>query len=288
VGTGPGTDDVEVTVGIGLALLSAVLFGFSDIAAGLAGRRLHSAVVAFIGQLAGVVLTLVAALLVVAPSVTLTSLGWGALAGVGTGLGAAFLVQAMSVGRFSIVVPLSDVAGVAIPVLIGVALLGDHIGVAAWCGFALSVPALWLITSKAGPRGGSAAGARWALLSGAAFSLQYLALAQADPAAGLWPLVMNRICAALSVAPWAAHRERLRMRSSTLAIAVLAGVLGALAIATFWFASREQDLSIAVVLTSLYPVVPVLAGIAVLGEPVTRRLLVGLGLAALTVVLISV
>ncbi|MEI8408173.1 MULTISPECIES: hypothetical protein [unclassified Kribbella] len=42
------------------------------------------------------------------------------------------------------------------------------------------------------------------------------------------------------------------------------------------------------VLTSLYPVVPVVAGIAVLHEPVTRRLPVGLRLAALTVVLISV
>jgi uncharacterized membrane protein len=278
---------VEVTVGIGLALLSAVAFGLSDIAAGLAARRLHSAVVAFIGQLFGVVLTLVAALLVAAPSVTWTSIGWGALAGVGTGLGAAFLFQAMSVGRFSIVVPLSDVAGVAIPVLIGVALLGDHIGVAAWCGFALSVPALWLITSKAGSRGGTAAGTRLALLSGAAFALQYLALAQADPAAGLWPLVFNRLCAAISVAPWAVHRDRLRMRRSTLGITVLSGVLGAMAIAAYWFASREQALSIAVVLTSLYPVVPVLAGITVLHEPVTRRLLVGLGLATLTVVLIS-
>jgi uncharacterized membrane protein len=273
-------------LGIALALLSAVAFGLSDIAAGLAARRLHSAAVAFVGQLTGVGLTLVAALLVAAPEVTWTSLGWGALAGVGTGLGAAFLFQAMSVGRFSIVVPLSDVAGVAIPVLIGVTLLGDHIGVAAWLGFALSVPALWLITSKAGPRGGSAAGTRWALLSGAAFSLQYLALAQADPSAGLWPLVFNRVCAALCVAPWAARRLRVHRR--TLGLAALSGALGTVAIASFWLASREQALSIAVVLTSLYPVVPVLAGITVLREPVTRRLLVGLGLAGLTVVLISV
>ncbi|MGW1343927.1 EamA family transporter [Kribbella sp. NPDC002412] len=275
-------------MGIALALLSALAFGLSDIAAGLAARRVGGAVVAFIGQLSGVVLTLVAALLVAAPSVTWTSLGWGALAGIGTGLGAAFLFQAMATGRFSVVVPLSDVAGVAIPVLIGVALLGDHVGLAAWCGFALSVPALWLITSKTGPRGGSAAGARWALLSGAAFSLQYLALAQADPAAGLWPLVFNRIAAVLTVAPWAARPGRLRMQRRTLGIAVVSGVLGTVAIASYWFASRAQALSIAVVLTSLYPVVPVLAGIVVLREPVTRRLLVGLGLAALTVVLISV
>jgi drug/metabolite transporter (DMT)-like permease len=126
------------------------------------------------------------------------------------------------------------------------------------------------------------------LLSGAAFSLQYLALAQADPAAGLWPLVFNRLFAALSVAPWAAHPDRLRMRRSTLGLAVLSGVLGTTAMAAFWFSTREQALSIAVVLTSLYPVVPVLVGTTILHEPVTRRLLIGLALAALTVVLISV
>lgn len=276
-------------MGIALALLSAVGFGLSDIAAGFAARRLRSSVVALIGQLSGVALALVAALLVAAPSVSWRDLGWGALAGVGTGMGAVFLFESMKVGRFSIVVPLSDVAGVAIPVLIGVTLLGDRIGITAWCGFALSVPALWLITSKAGPRGGTATGARWALLSGAAFALQYLALAQAAPAAGLWPLVFNRAAAAVTIAPRVAHHlDQFRMRRSTLGLAVLCGVLGALAIAAYWFATRQESLSIVVVLTSLYPVVPVVVGITMLHEPVTRRLLVGLGLAALTVVLISV
>jgi uncharacterized membrane protein len=137
--------------GIALALVSALCFGLSDFAAGLAARHLHSTVVVFIGQLCGVLLTLAFALFIDAPAITGADLVWGALSGIGTGLGAAFLFQAMSVGRFSVVVPLSDVAGVAIPVLIGVALLHDHLTVAAWCGFAVAVPALWLMTSGDGP-----------------------------------------------------------------------------------------------------------------------------------------
>jgi uncharacterized membrane protein len=274
--------------GIALALVSALCFGLSDFAAGLAARRLHSTVVVFIGQLCGVLLTLAFALFIDAPAITGADLVWGALSGIGTGLGAAFLFQAMSVGRFSVVVPLSDVAGVAIPVLIGVALLHDHLTVAAWCGFAVAVPALWLMTSGDGPRSGSSAGARWALLSGAAFALQYVTLARVDEAAGLWPLVLNRTVAVLSVLPLAARRDRLQLDARTGGLAVLSGVLGTSAIAAFLLATRAQALSIAVVLTSLYPAVPVILGLTVLRERLTSRQASGLACAAATVLLISV
>ncbi|MEU4392502.1 EamA family transporter [Kribbella sp. NPDC023855] len=274
-------------MGTGLALASALCFGLSDFAAGLAARRLHSSVVVFVGQICGVLLTVCFALVAGASAVSGGSLAWGALSGIGTGLGAAFLFQAMSVGRLSVVVPLSDVAGVAIPVVIGVALLNDQIGLAAWCGFAISIPALWLMTSRAGPRGGSAAGARWALLSGAAFALQYVALARADESAGFWPLVLNRVVAVLSVAPLALRRDRLRMKPGTAGLAVLSGVLGTLAMGAFLVATRHEALSIAVVLTSLYPAVPVLLGLTVLRERLTRGQVVGLVCATGSVVLIS-
>jgi drug/metabolite transporter (DMT)-like permease len=209
------------------------------------------------------------------------------LSGIGTGLGAAFLFQAMKVGRFSLVVPLSDVAGVAIPVLIGVVLLHDRLGWLAWVGFAIAVPAIWLITSGQGPRTSTTAGSGWALLSGAAFALQYVALARADSAAGLWPLALNRLVAVLTVAPIAVRRERLRMNRRTALLAIASGVLGTSAIAAFLLASREQALSVAVVLTSLYPAVTVLLGLTLLHEHLTRRQVLGLTCATATVVLVS-
>ena len=274
-------------MGVGLALASALCFGLSDFAAGLAARRLHSAVVVLLGQICGVVLVTVLALFVAAPDVTPVDLAWGALSGIGTGLGAAFLFQAMKVGRFSVVVPLSDVAGVAIPVVIGVALLHDQLRWWAWAGFAIAVPAIWLMTSRRGPRAGTTAGAGWALLSGAAFALQYVALARADEAAGLWPLAFNRLVAVLTVAPIAVRRERLRMRRRTALLAVVSGVLGTCAIGAFLLATREQALSVAVVLTSLYPAVTVLLGLTVLHEHLTPRQVAGLLCAAATVVLVS-
>jgi uncharacterized membrane protein len=274
-------------VGITLALLSALSFGLSDFAAGLAARKLHSAVVVFVGQLCGVLIVLTLALTVDAPAVTSSALGWGALSGVGTGLGAAFLFQAMAVGRFSIVVPLSDVAGVAIPILIGVTLLDDRIGLAAWCGFAVAIPALWLMTSADGSRGGTTDGARWALLSGAAFALQYVALARADESAGLWPLLLNRVVAVLTVAPLAVRRERLRMSRRSAGLAVASGVLGTTAISAYLLSTRSEALSISVVLTSLYPAVPVVLGLTFLHEHLNRRQVLGLGCAVATVLLVA-
>lgn len=274
-------------MGVGLALASALCFGLSDFAAGLAARRLHSAVVVLIGQLFGVVLITLLALFVADPGVTAAALGWGALSGIGTGLGAAFLFQAMKIGRFSLVVPLSDVAGVAIPLVIGVALLHDRLHWWAWLGFAIAVPAIWLMTSRPGPRSGTTAGSGWALLSGAAFALQYVALARADAAAGLWPLALNRLVAVLTVAPIAVRPRRLRMDRRTALLAIASGVLGTSAIAAFLFATREQALSVAVVLTSLYPAVTVLLGLTVLHERLSLRQAAGLACAAATVVLVS-
>jgi drug/metabolite transporter (DMT)-like permease len=274
-------------MGTTLALVSALCFGLSDFAAGLAARRVHSAVVVFVGQLLGSVVVVALAFFVAHPNLSGRDLGWGALSGVGTGLGAVCLFQAMRIGRLSLVVPLSDVAGVAVPVVIGVLLVHDQLSWSAWCGFAIAAPAIWLMSSRTGTRDDRATGAGWALLSGAGFALQYVALARAGTDAGLWPLALNRVAAVLTVAPLAVRPDRLRMNGRTAILAAVSGVLGTSAIAAFLLASREQALSVAVVLTSLYPAVPVLLGITVLREHLTRRQVLGLGCATATVVLVS-
>ena len=54
-----------------------------------------------------------------------------------------FLYRGISRGAMSVVVPVSAVGGVALPVLVSVALLGDRPTVLAWTGIAVAVPALW-------------------------------------------------------------------------------------------------------------------------------------------------
>ena len=275
-------------MGEALALGAALCFGITDFVSALLARRVHSAAVALVAQLGGTALILSAALLVPAPSVTAGALGWGTLSGIGTGIGVAFLFRGMGNGQLSVVVPLSDVAGVVLPVLFGVVLLGERPSALCWLGIVAAAPALWLITG-AGRGHASAAGSADGLLSGFGFALQFVALVPVDPAAGLWPLVASRIASvAVTVQVVLAARAPVRMPRRLALACVGSGAVGTVAIACYTLATREQLLSVAVVLAALYPVVPVLLGFTVLRERVTRLQTAGLGLAGAAVGLIAV
>jgi drug/metabolite transporter (DMT)-like permease len=68
---------------------------------------------------------------------------------------------------------------------------------------------------------------------------------------------------------------------------VASGATGTLAIVLYTLATREQLLAVAVVLTAMYPVIPVLLGLTLLRERVTSAQTVGLGLAGAAVGLIA-
>ncbi|HYH33056.1 MAG TPA: EamA family transporter [Pseudonocardia sp.] len=275
-------------MGEALALGAALCFGITDFVSALLARRVHSASVALVAQVGGTALILLAALLVPAPSVTAGALGWGALSGVGTGVGIAFLFRGMGAGQLSVVVPLSDVGGVVLPVLVGVVLLGERPAVLAWLGIAAAAPALWLVT-RVGRGRPPAVGSGDGLVSGLGFALQFVALVPVDPAAGLWPLVASRVASVVTILPMVlAARAPLRMPRRLALATVASGACGTLAIACYTLATRQQLLAVAVVLTALYPVVPVLLGLTVLRERVTARQTAGLGLAGAAVGLIAV
>ncbi|SFQ40829.1 hypothetical protein SAMN05421810_10715 [Amycolatopsis arida] len=246
-----------------------------------APRRERGAVVAFYGQLGGTALVLGLALLVGAPRVDAASLGWGALSGIGTGIGLVFLFRGIGIGRMSVVVPLSDLAGVALPVLVGVLFLADRPSPLAWCGIALALPALWLVAG--GRLGGSAVDTRFGLFAGVGFALQFVALAPVDPAAGLWPLVASRAASVLTILPMVRGRLPRRLVPPALA----SGMVGTLAIVLYTLATRQELMAVAVVLASLYPAIPVLLGLTVLRERLTPTQAVGLGGAAVAIVLLA-
>lgn len=197
-----------------LALTSAVCYGIvvpqfsaslepggAPTAGGILSRRAHFAAVSLIGQVGGLLLAAMAALLVAAGAVHPADLLWGALSGVGSGAAMHFLNRGLSRGAMSTVVPVSAVTSVALSVLCGVLLLGDRPGALAWTGFAVTVPALWLVADDRGGRTGPARGVTDGLLASAGVAVQYLALGQADPSSGLWPVAAGRVAAVLVLLP---------------------------------------------------------------------------------------
>ncbi|OEV29932.1 hypothetical protein AN219_13810 [Streptomyces nanshensis] len=293
-----------------LALGSALFYGIADFTGGLLSRRAGFALVALAGQAGGLLLTLVATPLLPATEPSVSDLAWGALSGVGTGLGMVFLYRGMSRGAMSVVVPVSAVGGLALPVLAGVVLLGDRPSALSWLGVVTAVPALWLVSRNGPARSGSpaATGASLdGLTAGAGIALQYAALAQAGQASGIWPVTAGRLAATAVILPvalralrgvrhparkprtprWAPEPPEPRTRPVLpprhAAGAVVTGMAAALALVLYLLATREQILTVAVVLSSLYPAIPVLLGLTVLRERPTRLQVTGLtGAAAAT------
>jgi drug/metabolite transporter (DMT)-like permease len=276
-------------VGILLALGSSVAYGLADFFGGVLSRRAGFLPVALVGQVGGLVLAVVAALLLPTASAAPQDLGWGALSGVGTGLAMLFLYRGMSRGDMSVVVPVSAVGGVALPILVGVGLLGDRPTLLAWLGITAAVPAIWLVSRTRAPAGSGASRAVGdALVASVWIAVQYTALAQAGPDAGLWPIVAGRVTASLSLLAVAlASRQRGRLPVGAALGAVATGGTATLALVLYLLATREQLMTVAVVLSSLYPVIPVLLGILFLGERLNTGQRLGLVAAAAAIVLIT-
>lgn len=275
-----------------LALASAVCYGIVDFAGGLLSRRAHFTVVTFLGQAGGLLLALAAAVLAPAESVRPADLLWGALSGVGSGIAMHFLNRGLSRGAMSVVVPVSAVTGVALSVLGGVLVLGDQPDPAAWTGIALTLPALWLVSGGTRPGRAGLEAKRTltdGLIASSGVAVQYIGLAQAAPASGLWPVAAGRLAAVLVLLP-SAWRQAPLFREAPrrlLGEAALIGAGAAFGLILYLWATRQQMLAIAVVLASLYPAIPTVLGLAVLGEKATRAQLTGLVSAAAAVVLLT-
>jgi drug/metabolite transporter (DMT)-like permease len=303
-------------VGELLALSSAVSFGLTHFVAGLAARRTAGVTVAFYAQVCGTAVSVTAAPAVPgAGALTAAGLGWGAVSGVGTGVGVAFLYRALAKGAMSVVVPVSDVTAVAVPVVIGISLLGERPAAAALAGIAAAFPALWLVSrgpdrqdGAAGLEGhalpvpgreerGPAPAARRArgsapadaLIAGAGFAAHFVAIARMPAEGDLWAITVSRVVSvavvALAVlgdrAPW-----RLPRRCAPHVAA--AGALGTLATVLYLYAARAELMAVATVLAALYPAIPVLLALLVLRERLTLPQAAGLVCAGAAIGLIAV
>ncbi|GFM17926.1 MULTISPECIES: EamA family transporter [unclassified Mycobacterium] len=124
--------------------------------------------------------------------------------------------------------------------------------------------------------------------AGVAFGMNFVILDQIPVEANLWPLVLGRVAATVVVLVAALATANLaRIRGVPLRLALLAGVLDAVATVTSLLALQASLLSLAGVLIALYPAATVLLAIVVLRERVTSWQAIGMVLALLAVALIT-
>lgn len=272
-------------LGPALALASALTYGVVDLAGGLLSRRVHYAVVALVGQIGALMVAVAMGLAYGAPRPHAPDLWWGGLSGAGSAVTMLFLNRGVSRGAVSVVVPISAVTGVALSVVCGVVVLGDRPSLAAWIGIILVMPALWWVSGGTG-RSMSPAVVDGLIASGGV-AVQYLALAQATEGSGLWPVATGRAAAvALLVLPVMRMEVGRTPRADHFRAAVI-GSGAAVGLALYLLATQQQLLTVAVVLASLYPALPVLFGLTLLRESATRGQVIGLVTAGAAVALLS-
>lgn len=274
-----------------LALVGAVAYGLSDFVGGLASRRTSAWAVAFVATLAGGAFVLAAAVLL-GGEPTGADLAWGALAGLGNGVGTGFLYRGFAAGRMGVVAPLSGVGAALVPVAAGV-VGGERPGMLVWLGIAAALPGIWLVASEppaeaeAEPRERLAEGVVDGVLAGLGFGGLFAALGQVPEDAGLLPLAMNQLVGVGVVAVLAAAvRAPWVPRGRAAALGILCGALGVAATGAFMLATQQGSLAVAGVLISLYPAFTILLAASVLHERIHRLQAVGLVLCGTAVTLV--
>ena len=275
-------------MGLVLALAAAVTYGSADFLGGLASRRASTLLVTLVAQSAGLAVVLPIALVLRTPADP-ASLAWGAASGVFGCIGIVAFFRALASGAMSAAAPVTAVVGAALPVVAGL-LLGERPGFGAWAGIAAGLVAVATISWGGERSGGAGRGSLGlAVVAGVGFGLFFTALSRAAPTSGLWPLFAGRIgsLSLLAVVLLAGRMPVWRAKPAALGMAVVSGTVDMTANVFFLLATRQGELALVAVLTSLYPAATVLLALVVLRERLRRSQLAGVALALLAVALIA-
>ena len=307
-----------------LALAAAMLYGTADFLGGVASRRARVFAVLAVTVPAGAAVMIVVALLGEAPSLggllghgglgAPTSIGgwsaagWAAGSGVCGALGLVAFYAGFATAPISVVAPVAALVSAVLPV--GVAIAGgERPGAGVIAGGLLCLIAIVLVSAQPTAKGADergngrltgsgrliASGRLRALgygaAAGAGFGLFFICLKNAGQSGVLWPVAISRSAGtvvAFGMALATGTRLWPRRGAGFAGIALVSGAVDAAANVCYVLATRAGLFGLAVVITSLYPGITVLLARVLLDERMRWLQRVGLLLAAVGVLLVTV
>lgn len=280
--------------GILSALLSALVWGSGDFVGGLAirrGMRERSAEspfsVVLIASLSGALIMLAAGVLRGEGLLTLSDTLWSCAAGISGALGIAVLYTGLAQGSAALVAPTAGVVGAVLPVIAGSFLEGLP-GSLQLAGMLLGLGGIWIVSQPAS--GGSDLTRTDILhgaLAGAGFGGFFILIAQVEGKALFFPLVIVKVTALMFSTLILRLQGQSMPRLSGNPPALLAGLLDSGGNLFYLLATNYTTLSIAAVLSSMYPVATIVLAVALLQQRVAGMQWVGILLCILAVALIS-
>ena len=278
-------DSSNVLGGI-VALLSAAVWGSGDFVGGMASRNRNQfqalALVAFAGMLTLLIGMVVRSEVWPDP----ISLLWSVAAGVSGAIGMAALYQGLATSQAALVAPTAAVVSVVFPVVIGTLLHGAP-SLEKWLGMVAGMAGIWLVTKSLGStRDTHVLGL--AILAGFGFGGFFLCIVQTDPRSIFSPLVIEKMSACFfAILILVLRRTRLpSLRGNGLAL--LAGALDAGGNALYLLAARLTRPELAVVISSMAPVMTVILAAVVSKQKISVYQKLGVGICLIAIILILV
>jgi drug/metabolite transporter (DMT)-like permease len=270
-----------------IAALGSVLYGGADFCGGLAARRAAALAVTFMSGFTGLAV-LFLGLPLVHGVTRAPDLLWGIAGGAFGGIGAMLVYRALAIGPVSVASPILGVTGLALPVLVGIA-LGERPSPTALAGLGLAPVSIVLLGRSHG--GGGAESARVAgvpaavevpraagagdprrvvvaaLTAGAVLGFFLVFLARIESGASLWPLIAARLAGLLCLlVALAWRRESLLPAKPARWLALITGALDSSANLAYVASVQRGSLSLVAALVSLAPATTVLLAGAILSE----------------------
>ncbi len=268
-------------------LAAALTWGAGDFSGGVATKRTSAYAVVIFAHVFSMILLLAAAFAIREPFPPLSSWLWGGAAGLGGAIGLLLLYTALANGRMSVAAPVSALVAAGIPVIFA-ALTEKLPPLLVVIGFLLALAAIWLV-SGGGGLGFNLADLRLPVIAGLAFGFFFTTLHFASTDAVVYPLIAVRIISIFSLLLYSLFTQQkiIPNRESILPI-LMSGLLDTLGNAFYALAAQRGRVDVAAVLGSLYPGATVLLAWILLKERINKQQALGIVIALVAIVLITI
>jgi drug/metabolite transporter (DMT)-like permease len=275
---------------------SAFLWGFGDFSGGMGvraggGTMRASLKVICISHTVSLILVTCLALGMGSPMPHGKILGWGISCGVAGAIGLMCFYVALAEGSMGPSAAISGLLAAGLPSAVTLYTQGAPSAMKI-AGFLTAAAAIWMIAAGSHLETASARTLTLAMLSGVSFGIFFLGLKLASPAGPLWAMACSRIGSAsttllilLGIGFGGAGEIQFSRKAALFALGtVFFDTAGNM---MFIASTRLGRLDVAAVLASLYPASTILLASIVLREHPTRRQMIGMAVALVAVVMIT-
>lgn len=273
-----------------LALCAAAVYGVADYAGGRASRSVSPITVTAIGQACGLLVLLVIVLGSRVPLPPATDWFWGAIGGIAGATGLLVFYRAMGSGFMTVVAPVSAMTATAVPVIVGLS-TGERPGILALCAIPIALIAIALVSDVLGPNHRRAP--RKILImsigAGCVFGSLFVILGHTSDNSGLWPVLAMRVASVpyMFIVMYCT-KNKPSAAMPQLKYVAGSGILDTAANAIYLLAVRHGLMSIVATINSFYPASTLILAVGLDKEKIHRPQAVGLALAGVAIVMITV